>query len=90
MQRAKGEDCHHQTMTAAFHKCAMLNAWRWVMIKNPLQNVEEIEAFALLVLGIILLATLEPVSLTQIFSATLLAALVLVLAALDLWHWRHQ
>jgi len=60
------------------------------MIKNPLQNVEEIEAFALLVLGIILLATLEPVSLTQIFSATLLAALVLVLAALDLWHWRHQ
>jgi hypothetical protein len=68
----------------------MLNAWRWVMIKNPLQNVEEIEAFALLVLGIILLATLEPVSLTQIFSATLLAVLVLVLAALDLWHWRHQ
>ena len=60
------------------------------MIKNPLQNVEEIEAFALLVLGIILLATLEPVSLTQIFSATLLAVLVLVLAALDLWHWRHQ
>jgi hypothetical protein len=57
---------------------------------NPLRNYEEMETLGIVLFGVILLITLEPVSTTQVLSAVVLAALVLVFAALDLWRWRHD
>lgn len=60
------------------------------MLKNPLQNIEAIENVALVLLGVILLFTLEPVSSTQLILATILAVLLIGMVAIDVWQWRHQ
>ncbi|MBI1259160.1 MAG: hypothetical protein GC204_16950 [Chloroflexi bacterium] len=61
-----------------------------MMLKNPLQNIEAIENVALVLLGVILLFTLEPVSSTQLILATILAVLLIGMVAIDVWQWRHQ
>lgn len=60
------------------------------MIKNPLQNVEALENAAIVLLGVILLFTLEPVSATQLMLATILAVVLVAIVAIDFWQWRHQ
>ncbi len=59
------------------------------MSKIPLQNAEEVETIVIVLLGVLLLITLEPVSATQIVLGVILAALVVVFASVDLWEWRH-
>ncbi len=60
------------------------------MIKNPLYNVEEMEMLGVVLLGVILLIWLEPVTTLQRVFAAVLAAVLVVFAAVDVWHWRHD
>jgi hypothetical protein len=60
------------------------------MFKNPLQNIEAIENVVIVLLGVILLFTLEPVSTLQIILANVLAALLVIILSDDVWHWWHR
>ena len=60
------------------------------MRPNPLQDAERLETIAVVLLGIGLLLTLEPVSPIRWICGGILAGLVIGLTGLSIWHWRHD
>ncbi len=60
------------------------------MTHNPLNDAERLETIAVVLLGIVILLTLEPISQLRLVCAGILAALVIALTSLSFWHWRHD
>jgi uncharacterized membrane protein YcaP (DUF421 family) len=60
------------------------------MNKNQLQKIEPFETVVVIILGIIVLLTLEPISTARLTCALLLGALLIVLAVHSLWERRHH
>ena len=60
------------------------------MNRDPLQTIELIENLAVVLVGVILLFTLEPISSTQLVLATILAVLLTGMVAIDVWQWWHS
>ena len=54
------------------------------------RNAEALETIAVVLLGVVLLITLEPVSTTQLMFAGILAGLVMVMTVISIWQWRHH
>lgn len=61
-----------------------------MMRQNPLHNAEQFETIAVVLLGIVILLTLEPISELRLICAGVLAALVIGLTGLSIWHWRRD
>lgn len=60
------------------------------MNRNPLQNIEPFETAVVVVLGIIVLLTLEPVTTARLTCAAILGGVLVVLAAHRAWERRHN
>jgi len=60
------------------------------MNKNPLQNIEAMETLGVVLVGIILLLTLEPIGTARLFFAGILGGLFIVLVAIELWQRLHD
>jgi hypothetical protein len=61
-----------------------------MMRENPLHNAEQFETIAVVLLGIVILLTLEPISQIRLICAGILAGLVIVFTGVSIWHWRHD